>query len=113
MSTPLTTQRIIEDVRRVGREHGYAVGVHGSQKRDLDLIACPWVDKAHAASTLVRAVGALPYLKRRPDDGDYQFPVACPHGRLGWVFFILRGGRRTPWYLDLSVIPRLVPSRQR
>lgn len=36
----------INRIRELAREVGYAVGVHGSQERDFDLIAAPWVDEA-------------------------------------------------------------------
>jgi len=36
----------IARIRALAKEVGYAVGVHGSQERDLDLIAAPWVDGA-------------------------------------------------------------------
>lgn len=100
------TYEVVEDVRRIAREHGYAVGVHGSLLRDLDLIACPWTARAHAASTLVAAIEA------GLDDFFLQSPAtprkptaARAHGRLGWVF--LRIGPRGPAFLDLSVMPRV------
>lgn len=33
-------------IRELAREVGYAIGVHGSLERDLDLIAAPWVENA-------------------------------------------------------------------
>jgi hypothetical protein len=36
----------IERIRELAREVGYAVGVHGSLERDLDLIAVPWAVNA-------------------------------------------------------------------
>lgn len=36
----------IERIRTLAREVGYAIGVHGSLERDLDLIAVPWVADA-------------------------------------------------------------------
>lgn len=36
----------IERIRELAREVGYAVGVHGTLERDLDLIAAPWVADA-------------------------------------------------------------------
>lgn len=32
----------------VARGCGYAIGLHGSMKRDVDLIAVPWTDEARA-----------------------------------------------------------------
>lgn len=97
------TGTVIDDVRRIGREHGYAIGVHGSLRssRDIDLIAVPWTKRAHAASTLRRAVAELPYLML-PRQGD----GSKPHGRKAWAFVIRYRARGCPAYLDLSVMPR-------
>ena len=46
----------IEPVREVARFNGYAVAVHGSLKRDIDLIAVAWTDQAIPADDLARAV---------------------------------------------------------
>ncbi|WP_321913558.1 hypothetical protein [Paraburkholderia sp. J11-2] len=36
----------IDRIRELAKEIGYAIGVHGSQERDLDLIAAPWSEDA-------------------------------------------------------------------
>lgn len=66
--------KVIDDVRAIAREHGYAVAVHGSlrRERDIDLLAAPWVKNAHAPRTL----------------------------------------KDCPAYVDLSVMPRMLASRQ-
>lgn len=38
-------ESILPAIREVARECGYAIGVHGSMRRDLDLIAIPWTDE--------------------------------------------------------------------
>ena len=43
-------------VRRRARQLGYAIGVHGSMLRDLDLIAVPWIDVYADKDTLARAI---------------------------------------------------------
>lgn len=51
---------ILPAVREVARFNGYAVAVHGSLKRDIDLIAIAWTDQAIPADDLARAVrGAI------------------------------------------------------
>lgn len=94
---------VIDDIRAIGREHGYAIGVHGSLRshRDIDLIAVPWTRNAHAASTLRRAVEKLPYLMY-PRQGD----GGKPHGRKAWLFAIRYRARGCPAFVDLSVMPR-------
>ena len=41
---------ILPTLKGVAHEHGYAVAVHGSQARDLDVIAVPWVEGASPAT---------------------------------------------------------------
>lgn len=96
--------RVIDDIRAIAREHGYAIGVHGSMRsqRDIDLIAAPWTKDAHAYSTLVRAVGRIPYLDRPKHDIDTR----RPHGRLAALFLIRNRHATCPRWVDLSVMPR-------
>lgn len=94
--------KVIDDIRAIAREHGYAIAVHGSlrETRDIDLLAAPWIKTAHAQSTLVRAIAKLPYLKHNRDW------VGKPHGREGSTFVILHRAKGCPRYVDLSVMPR-------
>ena len=36
----------IEKIRMLAKQVGYAIGVHGTLERDVDLIAAPWTDDA-------------------------------------------------------------------
>lgn len=104
-------EKLIEPLRAKARELGYALGVHGTLKRDIDLIACPWTHEAVDARTLAEALlkvaadhnNGLAFLK--PHEDDRYFWAGCPghkpHGRLVWTFH-LGGGP----YIDLSVMPR-------
>lgn len=93
---------ILPNLRRVAHEHGYALGTHGSEARDFDLIAAPWAEDAKAPAYLARAL-------RLEVDGYFQaneeLPRVKPHGRLCWPIYF------TPWpghelvYIDLSVLP--------
>ncbi|HWE82801.1 MAG TPA: hypothetical protein VG265_14215 [Gaiellaceae bacterium] len=98
------TGKVIDDIREVARAHGYAIAVHGSLRaeRDIDLVAVPWTEKAHAYSTLIRAVGNLAYLQRPKGDDDHQ----KPHGRVAAMFTVKYRARGCPAYVDLSVMPR-------
>lgn len=106
MSKPIYVRsgKVIDDIRAIGREHGYAVAVHGSLRpeRDIDLIAAAWVKEAHAPRTLMRAINKLPYLSRvKAHDND----PPNPHGRLGFVWIIRYRRADCPRYVDLSVLP--------
>lgn len=109
---PLHAGTVIDDIRRIAREHGYAIAVHGSMRpeSDIDLLAAPWVKNAKAPRTLMRAVNRLSYLYRVTAH-DHDPPK--PHGRVGYVWLIGQpfadDGRRhgsCPRYVDLSVMPR-------
>lgn len=82
------------------RSVGYALAVHGSMQRDLDLVAVPWVDDAKSPVELIAALAAV-----FDPTGTHVFghtpPAQKPHGRLAFVIH-LGGGP----YLDVSVMPR-------
>ena len=43
-------------IREAAKEHGYAIGLHGSARRDFDLMAMPWRDGCSSRETLAHAV---------------------------------------------------------
>ncbi len=88
---------------------GYALGVHGSMRRDLDLIAVPWNEQAKTPEYLAKRlhfkasrVTNLPsYYKTKWEDK--------PHGRRAIVLLlpsivVLDQGLAS---IDLSVMPRI------
>lgn len=79
------------------RELGYALALHGSLGRDLDLVAVPWVESAVPAEELLRA---LVLEVGWANDGVAHGPEVRPHGRLAWCFPVGAGA-----YVDLSVLP--------
>lgn len=105
-------ERLIGPLREKARELGYAIGVHGTLKRDIDLIACPWTAEAVDARALANALrdvaaainGKADFAWRQGYETWWAegTPGNKPHGRLGWLIF-LGGGP----YIDLSVMPRL------
>lgn len=82
----------------IARSHGYALTLHGSLQRDLDIVAVPWTDAAVDAHTLVLAL--CQEFDLAPNH-DLCEPNLFPHGRLGWSIPLWWGA-----YLDLSVMPR-------
>lgn len=80
----------------VAREHGYAMAVHGSMNRDLDLVCVPWVDDASDPETLIDALQ-----KRTGGHIPEGCPELKPHGRLAWS--LAMGG--APFF-DISVMPK-------
>ena len=43
-------------IREAARQCGYAVGLHGSMRRDLDLMAIPWVEPYSTPDALADAI---------------------------------------------------------
>jgi len=89
----------LDEVRVKAREMGYAVAVHGSLARDVDLIAVPWVEDAAPADRLVDAL--METIGRCDFTNDAQ-SEAKPHGRLGWSFWM----HEYSTYVDLSIITK-------
>lgn len=79
---------------KIAKECGYSVGLHGSMKRDCDLIAVPWVADAQSPENLIAAL--CTGLNAR-EVGDRETKplgrIACNLQIDGWVKLI-----------DLSVI---------
>lgn len=110
------------------KRHGYALAVHGSLTRDMDLIAVPWTHEAAPAEVLMadlkRHLDAMdfrelqqrhaPHLTEEQLDKLVLREVQSnkngvnahgatihPHGRLSWNLYMGFGA-----YIDLSVLPR-------
>lgn len=96
--------RLIGPLRDKARELGYALAVHGSLIRDIDLVACPWIAEAVDAQTLAES---LLEVAAKHNNGTAFLRAGCPgykpHGRLVWSLHLGDGP-----YIDLSVMPRTV-----
>ena len=97
----LAYAQTLPTLRKIAREHGYALALHGSMATDLDLVAIPWVEDASESFVLVEAI-------REAVDGVINMktdhnPSWKPHGRLAWVIYP-RGCDSV--YIDISVMPR-------
>lgn len=95
--------QLLPKIREAGKAMGYAIAVHGSMRRDFDLLAVPWVEDARPANELVEFIAnevsgfVIGDLENR---GEVTDPTTQPHGRLSWN--ICWGGNA---FIDLSVIP--------
>lgn len=109
----------IPALQEIAMAHGYALAVHGSMSRDLDLVAVPWVPKAMVPETLVMA---LQYgMTGMPNTRAYwkkeSRMAKKPHGRIAYVIWIAnlsddfegtsQGQPRRHAMIDLSIMPRL------
>lgn len=112
----LEVEALIDPLRLAAKACGYALAVHGSLKRDIDLIAVPWVEEAVAPEelltvileTLEKETGRTPVISNESHDphGPHchcsHNPERKPHGRLAWA--IQLSGRSPGPYIDLSVV---------
>lgn len=94
---------ILPSIRLAARHHGYAVAVHGSLKRDIDLVAVAWREhNVSAPDELVRAIcgaiGGITGNCLRMSDSTQK-----PHGRIAYT--LIHGGFIGE--IDLSVVPPL------
>jgi len=89
----------IAPIREVARKLGYAIAIHGSLKRDCDLIAAPWTDAAVPAQELIEAICTA---TKAHVVGKVENK---PHGRVAASIQI------DAWckYIDLSIMPISVP----
>lgn len=94
---------LIGVMRGAARRKGYALAVHGSLLRDIDVLACPWVPRAAGPRGLLRAIieAVRGTNLVRFCDCPSKHPTVKPHGRLAWSIH-MDGGT----YIDLSVMPR-------
>lgn len=105
--------RVFTIARCIAWSEGYALTMHGSFTRDLDLLAVPWTEKATDPEHLVRRiVGNLEDLDLLVKDPNARSQATLkPHGRLAWTLTFKAFG--DPRFVDLSVTPRTLahPSR--
>lgn len=89
----------IDRIRALAKEVGYAIGVHGSQQRDFDVIAAPWTDAAIGNHALLEHIA-----KGLTTDNGPAHIISTERKPLGrYAATIQMDG----WYkqLDISVCP--------
>lgn len=97
--------QILPRIREAAKGMGYAIAIHGTMSRDLDLLAVPWIEEAAEPMALVSAiadaVGGYVIGDRVSERGYVSdHPTEQPHGRMSWN--ICWGGKV---FIDLSVMP--------
>jgi hypothetical protein len=104
---------LLEPLREMAKKHGYAVAVHGSLARDIDLVAIPWTAEAVSAPELVAALyeviveknDGVGWFQKGEPPSYYLAGEEKPHGRRAWSIYLGRDEHGP--YLDISVMPRL------
>jgi hypothetical protein len=97
-------------IRAAARLVGYAIGVHGSTRRDFDLMAIAWTEEAVSAEELAHAVAMAACGISR--SGPYNWEQK-PHGRIATSIPICwTEDYETPSVgcMDLSVIQPIRPT---
>lgn len=85
----------------IARKHGYALAVHGTLGRDMDLICIPWIDQPSEPEVVVSQITSTFAIKTVGD------PDTTLHGRERWTISIGFG----ECFIDLSFMPRATPEQ--
>ena len=95
---PMFYATILESLRKTCLDYGYALAVHGSCSRDMDLIAVAWTDSAIKPDLLIdeiqKCLFATIYNKDINKDG-----LLRSHGRVTYTIAI-----QDDWFIDFTVI---------
>lgn len=94
--------KLLPSMRTIARVLGYGIGVHGSMRRDLDLIAVPWVENHSTPDALAMA---LQYVACGIH-GDVVTWEQKPCGRIATSLIVCWTDDRRPsaGHIDLSVM---------
>lgn len=98
---------LMPGLRFVAERYGYALCVHGSLRRDIDLVAVPWREAAPDAESLIEGL----YVATKAITGLARFrshdhrPELKPQGRKAWSIYLTTLDEGP--YLDISVMPTL------
>ncbi len=91
-------------LERIAWRYGYALALHGSMGRDLDLVAIPWTDDAESPEKLLRAFVRFVKGKSKVNIKLYVPGMTKkPHGRIAYSIPIGHDGQ----YLDVSIMPKV------
>ncbi|RKF23347.1 hypothetical protein D6851_02425 [Altericroceibacterium spongiae] len=93
-------ERALPAVRAAARECGYALAIHGSQQRDLDIVAIPWTEEATNTERLLNAIARAVHDETGWGHWHDQ-PALKPHGRVAYTITA-----SAEVHIDLSIMPR-------
>jgi len=86
---------IYPQLAEIARSHGYALAIHGSLGRDMDLICIPWVDKPSGSLIVIKDMCNEFAIK---EIGQSEIKE---HGRVAHTLSICHG----ECFIDLSFMP--------
>lgn len=93
---------LLPALREVARQNGYAIAVHGSLERDIDLIVVPWCEMALDHSMVISSLFTVVSAVFGGTGTKLHEPCEKPHGRLAYVISFC--GEH---FIDLSIMPRV------
>lgn len=85
-------------LKKVARRYGYALALHGSLTRDMDLVAFPWVEKPKSHISMLRAMNKHLGNKLSRGQKPYSYFEKKQHGRESFTICTGGGG-----YVDISI----------
>lgn len=89
-------------MKTIAEKYGYAIALHGTMTRDLDLIAIPWIDEPKSIIDMMHEFNDQ--IGESRTGRPYTSTENKPHGRVAYTLATGGGG-----YIDLSVMPTLTP----
>lgn len=95
-NAPIYAAALYKGMAEIFVKHGYALAVHGSLARDIDLIGIPWDENVSEPEEVIRdilATYAVSLAENMPEKKRY--------GRVAYTLYIGFG----ECYMDLSFMP--------
>lgn len=92
-------------LQNIANEHGYALAVHGSFTRDMDLIAVPWIEEPKPHLDMLREMFKVIGWSSSDDVPYHGSSEQKPHGRVAYTIHTGGGG-----YVDISIIQPQAPA---
>ncbi len=89
---------IWEDLRQAAMDCGWALGLHGSLAKDMDIMAMPWTEEARPVEEMIKALSAC-FTESRFADHHIVPHATKPNGRIVYTMTIW-----ADFYLDINVI---------
>lgn len=93
---PVYAAALYPELAAIFKAYGYALAVHGSLQRDLDLVAIPWIARPAPIATILGII-TTKFAIRLIGNPDHS----KPHGRVAYMISVGHG----ECAIDLSVMP--------
>lgn len=86
----------------ISRQHGYALAVHGTLQRDMDLTCIPWTESPSDPDVVIKSMTEEFSLRTVGD------PDVTLHGRQRWTITVGFG----ECFIDISFMPRISDAKE-